>query len=380
MGGMGNEVASVRAPRSTYVDMSTRSRSSPASTAGYSVTVHELGQSPPAGFAHHIQDLRTQTADPQTARGGISIFPQRPRSDWANDTPYWREMKKFGRALSTWLGGALWWALGVVPGGRFVWRLGTRSGDWLARVRLGRRGFRLAPEMVSAETEHHYVQTASSWSPRAGGEEAEGLYARFLQGEEDDDQAEEDDPTFDLSSQRRRDRSYSVSSCSTSSSDVSDRLEDGEGDEEDDPPLDPLATFSDLPPSPSLPPVLLAHLTSTSPLPLTRSRYHGLIGHSSTEEDLETTILQRRASHSGPRPPPAHSVYDGAAEDDDGEGSVGPCVVCYSNRREILLLPCLCLALCAECRAHMAVKTSAKEHACPCCRSKVTGYSRIYIP
>ncbi|KAF8984517.1 hypothetical protein BGZ46_007777 [Entomortierella lignicola] len=53
------------------------------------------------------------------------------------------------------------------------------------------------------------------------------------------------------------------------------------------------------------------------------------------------------------------------------------CVVCQSEPRGILLRPCRCLALCNECREVLA---SRRFKQCPCCRSDVQGFSKIYIP
>ncbi|CAO3575096.1 unnamed protein product [Mortierella alpina] len=53
------------------------------------------------------------------------------------------------------------------------------------------------------------------------------------------------------------------------------------------------------------------------------------------------------------------------------------CVVCQSEPRGVILRPCRCLALCNECREVMA---SRRFKQCPCCRSDVQGFSKIYLP
>ncbi|KAG0213598.1 hypothetical protein BGX28_004015 [Mortierella sp. GBA30] len=53
------------------------------------------------------------------------------------------------------------------------------------------------------------------------------------------------------------------------------------------------------------------------------------------------------------------------------------CVVCQSEPRGVLLRPCRCLALCNECREVLA---SRRFKQCPCCRSDVQGFSKVFLP
>ncbi|KAF9429818.1 hypothetical protein BGZ94_009346 [Podila epigama] len=53
------------------------------------------------------------------------------------------------------------------------------------------------------------------------------------------------------------------------------------------------------------------------------------------------------------------------------------CVVCQSEPRGVLLRPCRCLALCNDCREVLA---SRRFKQCPCCRSDVQGFSKVYLP
>ncbi|KAG0232414.1 hypothetical protein BGW42_008205 [Actinomortierella wolfii] len=53
------------------------------------------------------------------------------------------------------------------------------------------------------------------------------------------------------------------------------------------------------------------------------------------------------------------------------------CVVCQAEPRNILLRPCRCLALCNDCRELLAIRRFKQ---CPCCRSDVQGFSKIYLP
>jgi hypothetical protein len=392
VGGMGNEVASLRAPKEAFIDLAARSRSA-TSTGGYEVSIQNQDRSTRSGFGNLIRDLRAEgsLAAPQTNPGAASQpFPASPLGDWSQDSPYLREMKAFGGALWRWLLAAAWWTLGLIPGARSAWNLGTQSAEWAARIRMGRRGVWLAE--ASSLPAREAPAAASDVSGQEEASDAEDglddladrrarneLYARFLAGETVDEQAEDDDPAFEYTPRRRRpqrERSYSSSSSSSSSYSSSDGADVNDDDDADA----PLATYSELPPSPTLPPVLLAHMTSASPL--TRSRYRGLILHPAAAAasagagpaDTESVIRQRRAEASFSR----HGGSEDAADDD--EASLPPCAVCWAGRREILLIPCLCLAMCAECRAHMAVKTAAKDHTCPCCRTKFVPSLRPLCP
>lgn len=380
-------MASIRAPKLAFVDLAARSRTA-SSAGGYAVAIQDQGRAAPAGFDNLVRDLRADSAVPTA--GASQLFPASPLGDWAHDSPYWRELKTFGGALWRWALGTGWAALGLVPGARWAWELGTRSGLWAARVRLGRRGVWLAEPYVvgggaHAAHEPPYLPDSVVEPADEAGAGGDDLYARFLAGEDVDDQAEDDDPAFEFTPRRRRgrrERSVSLASSASSSNSDASGSDAEDGDEEDDGAdgaLDPLATYSDLPPSPTLPNVLLAHMTSTSPL--TRSRYQDLILHPSASAasslsrrqgavDVESAIYQRRAETF------LHPRSMGDSGDDD-EGSLPPCAVCYAGRREVLLIPCLCLALCAECRAHLAVKTAAKDHSCPCCRTKCVPPPRL---
>lgn len=90
----------------------------------------------------------------------------------------------------------------------------------------------------------------------------------------------------------------------------------------------------------------------------------------STEPTLQIVAMQRRIA--------ALEQDKGRDEWDDDRRKC--CVVCTVEPRDTILWPCRCLALCNECRENLAERLSAKDHMCPCCRKKVEGFSRIYIP
>ncbi|ODV84959.1 hypothetical protein CANARDRAFT_213005 [[Candida] arabinofermentans NRRL YB-2248] len=65
--------------------------------------------------------------------------------------------------------------------------------------------------------------------------------------------------------------------------------------------------------------------------------------------------------------------------DDENEefAHLGNCVICHVNSRYVILWPCKCLAICESCRVSLFVRSFNE---CVCCRSKVEGYSKVYIP
>lgn len=118
-----------------------------------------------------------------------------------------------------------------------------------------------------------------------------------------------------------------------------------------------------------LQPVLLAHLTSSTSTPLTRRRYAALLtSQPHTPTGLHDVIQDRRL------------VMQDRSRDDWDDERRRSCVVCTIEPRDTILWPCRCLALCNECRESLAARLPAAEHMCPCCRRKVEGYSRIYVP
>ncbi|KAF9907815.1 hypothetical protein EC991_010507 [Linnemannia zychae] len=97
----------------------------------------------------------------------------------------------------------------------------------------------------------------------------------------------------------------------------------------------------------------------------------------STTASATTSSLH---SENDMRPPPLASKGATAGGQQDDEGSMYGrllCVVCQTEPRGVLLRPCRCLALCNDCREVLA---SRRYKQCPCCRSDVQGYSKIFLP
>ena len=113
-----------------------------------------------------------------------------------------------------------------------------------------------------------------------------------------------------------------------------------------------------------LAPILLAHLTSEDGHPLTRRGYSDLIlSHSSATAPVRNDLHSRRRQF---------NVQDGA-EPEEGRRL---CVICWSADRSIICWPCRCLAMCDDCRANIASRSTATRHTCPCCKQ---GYVQSFV-
>ncbi|OWZ51089.1 hypothetical protein C368_06248 [Cryptococcus neoformans 125.91] len=131
-------------------------------------------------------------------------------------------------------------------------------------------------------------------------------------------------------------------------------------------------------------PVLLAHLTSRTAAPLTRQRYTSLMTLYSSDS-LQTPTLPFLASMHNESALGLRDVMHERRQamkgyEEDDEETKRTCVVCMVSMRDTILWPCRCLAVCNDCRESLAARLPAQNHMCPCCRKKVEGYSRIYIP
>ena len=134
-------------------------------------------------------------------------------------------------------------------------------------------------------------------------------------------------------------------------------------------------------PADSYGPVLLAHHFSSGS-PLTRRRYRALASPGS--QAFSSAVMERREEV-------ARKEWGGQKD----EGRQRCCVVCQVEERSIICWPCRafspvgwwgselkwvragCLAMCEECREHLAERTPAAQHLCPTCRTPIMGFSRI---
>lgn len=93
-----------------------------------------------------------------------------------------------------------------------------------------------------------------------------------------------------------------------------------------------------------------------------------------------TTPTAASSLHGDDMTPPPLASKRATSSQQDEEGTMYGrllCVVCQTEPRGVLLRPCRCLALCNECREVLA---SRRYKQCPCCRSDVQGYSKIFLP
>ncbi|KAJ7288516.1 hypothetical protein C8J57DRAFT_1280535 [Mycena rebaudengoi] len=169
----------------------------------------------------------------------------------------------------------------------------------------------------------------------------DGMYERFLRREDISDDEEDVAHEWDL--------------ADTSDSEDEPEQEDELGTSET------VELYEDLGETTSAP-VLLAHMTRDSELPLTRRRYGSLLGVAPIPDLTDTQPIVPRA----PAPPLDETRRN--------------CIICTSEAREIICWPCRCLSMCDVCREVLASRSSASKHRCPCCRQTVEGYSRIFIP
>ncbi|TXT15745.1 hypothetical protein VHUM_00248 [Vanrija humicola] len=135
----------------------------------------------------------------------------------------------------------------------------------------------------------------------------------------------------------------------------------------------------------SLQPILLAHLTSTGS-PLTRRRYAAILGSGGASGSasgpstptrpgagsLHDVVLSRRTQ--------ASELATPQQTDEWADERRHTCVVCMVQPRDVILWPCRCLLMCNDCRDSLASRLAPTDHNCPNCRTKVDGFSRIYVP
>lgn len=336
--GLRNELASVQEAQ-PYVQLS--------------VDRGEAFEGQGSGLTHRIDDIRaTQLKDPH------------------KDDPLMHHVGLFGKACAGLARGVFWQVVLATKTGRAtyrqIWRL--YQGRWWYGPRLWRVWRREAwaapPRNVQSEPPMLQVWAIASAASNVDNNEIEVdsdvenyTYDQVLRGEvvlEDD----EEDWASD-------DEAASTAAPS---------------DDEDD----TTTLYRDLARSPEpeedIQPILLAHLTSSNSSPLTRRRYAAMLtsppatpqrGSSSAIttalSPLHDLSLERRSAA-------------GEQRDEWDEERRRSCVVCMTSVRDVILWPCRCLLMCNDCRESLAARLRAKDHNCPNCRTKVDGYSRIYVP
>ncbi|CED82084.1 hypothetical protein [Phaffia rhodozyma] len=313
MGGLGNEVGLIELPAESYVDLSNSAfaRDPTGPHTDLYVASSPLDRHVSTGFGREITQVKA------SFRPGIL-------GSWegGDDSPYWTEFSRFYTALKEWLGALGWWTLGWVPGGRGAWDLGARAlrfGGTRRLSRGGRWGLRLVPILAEGdaligpdfEQEEEDRREEHPQDDVGEGEEDENVYKKFLAGgyTQVNDPSEEDDPTYHPSRSSHqirpqlRARSYSSSSSSSSSTSSSHSSSSSPAAYSDE----PLSTLSMLPPSPTLPTVLLAHMTSSSSSPLTRRRFNALLPSLSVLDPASSSSTTSSSFFSSTLSPPPFS-------------------------------------------------------------------------
>lgn len=269
------------------------------------------------------------------------------------ESSYWREYRTFWKTCAITLVTFIWSLIMATPVGRKAVELAKEG--WERRWWYGPRQFRFwrreawrEPIQFRLRTLHRRAQTLRDRRIKATGEsETSGRstalqlreqtpepmqWREILRGEvevEDDEADWEDD------------------ACSTSSTSSA-------GDDEED----QGALYRDLmveEVEDDLQPVLLAHMTNAS-TPLTRRRYAAILStptKASTPSALTDVIQDRRM------------MLANKPRDDDDADTKRCCVVCYTESRNIVFFPCMCLAVCNDCRDALASRLPAGQHLCP---------------
>lgn len=269
------------------------------------------------------------------------------------ESTYWREYRTFWRTLGVTVASFVWSLIMATPVGRKCvelakegwerrWWYGPRQfrfwrrAAWREPIRfrlrkLDRRARKLRELRLKAVEETESTGHSTALQIREQTPEPV-QWREILRGEvevEDDEGDWEDDASS----------SSSGSSTGSQQEDQQDIYRDlmDENNEDD------------------MQPVLLAHMTNNT-TPLTRRRYAAILStptRSSTPSALTDVIQDRRMiAMSKPR------------QDEDGD-SRRACVVCYTDSRNIVFFPCMCLAVCNDCRDALASRLPPGQHLCP---------------
>ena len=329
--GLGNEVGSIAAGRTQTVDArkAVADDSKVELTAGgiKSITFRKArtGEDP-RGFFHEIKTVKAETNDEDF---GLV------------DQAKLRELARFGSCVVDFFRGCYWLLMWAIW---YKWR----------GVALPRKSKRDAPTPGTPS-----AQTSVAVTEVFHGDD--DVYSRFVRGEIVSDDEDDYDPDLDDEGEPE----------ASDNDDESSESEEGEADRKG---VETAGLYSDflidaasaMPGNPG--PVLLAHMTTQSSLPLTRRRYGKLVSHpegqsSSTQRHSDWSSFVQERRHE------AESSVAARRNDASNEGRMN-CVVCTSEPREIICWPCRCLALCNDCRENLAQRFPVSKHSCPCCRRK----------
>ena len=149
-----------------------------------------------------------------------------------------------------------------------------------------------------------------------------------------------------------------------------------------------LATLLDpqTPEERSLARVMSQHLSAPPGRHVTRASMATFRPANSEEFLLESLLLEKRRQRrqgggeaAATAAPGRTSVgIDGVSQEEqpgENQATWGPCVVCQTNPRTVVVWPCRCLALCEECKVTLAMRNFGT---CVCCRREVGAVSRVF--
>ncbi|KAL6301644.1 hypothetical protein BKA93DRAFT_818919 [Sparassis latifolia] len=334
------------------------------SAAGLGNEVGGITNTDSTDFAERrAEDMGTVEVD---RAGVVTISPayerngthRKPKHGFANEIT---NVKAISRHTSLWMDGVMstgWHLAELRVYALVVWKVlkGLLRSSW-AILRRRFQAMRVSQQMDPA------IDSPGTATDQDEQEAEPDVYERFLRGESLSD--DEDDEDFELPPDSFNDTPLNFS--------------DDEGESEGDEMVNVFADLSNNSTSTSVSasaPLILAHMTSSSPL--TRRRYQRIAPDASTFRDaMETDELDDFTRERRDTKVAARRLE---AEDAATAESRRNCVICTVEPRNIICWPCRCLAMCDDCRENLASRSSASKHACPCCRRSVEGYSRIYIP
>ncbi|TRM59198.1 hypothetical protein BD626DRAFT_633340 [Schizophyllum amplum] len=319
--GWGNELGAVLAPAAPPRHQG-RIQMSTSGVVRIIPGVSQAGK-PLKGLRNEVKDVDIGAGP---APGFFASLAALPFVDWRWVWQLWEFVKVAGGVVRG--AGRLAWALMRGEGGRILYNKPPQG--------------TVVPAVRDAEDEDD-----------GEGQEVE-LYRRFLTGDSFSD-ADDDEPAQWDSEEEAEDEEDEDS-------------DDGQSEQD----AEALELFMDLrrsrarsttpTPEASAAPLFVAHMMSEGSSPLTRRQYLGL---------ALTANMGGGEVATGARPSTV------SADDDETRRT---CVICTFELREIICWPCRCLAMCNGCRESLAAQASASKHRCPCCRRRVEGYSKIFIP